>query len=76
MGKSLTIMAIIFYLFYYVNNLTYYSMMTTVQFLGILQRISIIMGLDEHKTTRQNKIEHNYVCVKLEKADYTWGMNK
>ena len=30
MGKSLTIMAIIFYLFYYVNNLTYYSMMTTV----------------------------------------------
>lgn len=36
MGKSLTVMAIIFYLFYYVNNLTYYSMMTTVQFLGIL----------------------------------------
>ena len=27
-------------------------------------------------TTRENKVDHNNVCVKLDGADYTWGMDK
>ena len=75
MSESFSMLAVIFYLFYSVNSLTYYSMQTTFTFLGVLTRLSKVFSLDEYKHVgeRDENVGRDKVCVKLKDASYTWG---
>ena len=73
MGESFSMLALVFFLFYSINSLTYYSMQTTLQFLGVLHRLSAVFGLEEHKRERVEDVEQGEACVRLTDASYTWG---
>ena len=52
LGDSFTLLAMIYYLFFNVNSLTYYSMSTLNQASAVIYRLSEIFRMDEHKQTR------------------------
>ncbi len=52
LGDSFALVAMIYYLFFSVNGLTYYSMQTMQQACAVIYRLSEVFRMEEHKRTR------------------------
>ena len=56
LGDSFALLAMIYYLFFSVNSLTYYSMNTMNQALAVIYRLSEVFRMEEHKSERSNPV--------------------
>lgn len=72
-GLSMSLMAMIFFIFAAVNSMTYYAMTTIQSFLAILFRLSSVFEMDEYEFKRNTTVEKDDVRVKFEGADFSWG---
>ena len=71
---SMSLMAMIYFIFLAVNSLTYFGMTTLQTFSAIVFRIGSIFEMDEYDfSKRQTEVKPEEVCVKFEKADISWG---
>ena len=73
LGDSFALLAMIYYLFFSVNSLTYYSMTTINQSLAVMYRLSEVFRMEEHKQTRDLKVVPGQPCVNMQDASYAWG---
>jgi len=70
---SMSLMAMIYFIFLSVNSLTYFGMTTLQTFLAIIFRISSIFEMDEFQFTRELEVKEEDVCVEFNNADISWG---
>mgnify|MGYP001626686794 CR=1 FL=1 len=73
LGDSFALVAMIYYLFFSVNGLTYYSMQTMQQACAVIYRLSEVFRMEEHKRTREEKVVDGEPVIKLDKMEYAWG---
>jgi len=64
----------IFYIFLMVNGMLYGAIMSIFQFFAILQRISEVFMLEEHKSERKIAKTPSSVLIKIENGAYSWGI--
>ena len=72
LGDSFALVAMIYYLFFSVNSLTYYSMNTINQALAVIYRLSEVLRLEEHSSERSEPVQ-GQPNVQLENMEYAWG---
>lgn len=71
---SFSLLALVFFVFLIVNNLTFLAINNFFQFLAILERMSTVFGLEEFKSDRLLTVDqNNEVKISINDADYTWG---
>jgi ABC-type multidrug transport system fused ATPase/permease subunit len=70
---SISLMAMIFFLFYSVNIMTYMGLTTLQTFLGILERISSVIQLESYEFKREFDVKPEDVIVKFDNVDVSWG---
>ena len=75
MSVSMSLMAMIFYIFISVNALTYMGLTTLQQFLSCVERMSTVLYMEEFEFTERNTDVPNKadVHVKFDDADVGWG---
>jgi hypothetical protein len=73
-GVSMSIMAIIFYIFLSVNCMTYFGLTIYQQFMSCVQRISEVTEMEEFVFNREVEvINKEEVHLKFKNADIGWG---
>lgn len=72
LGDSFALLAMIYYLFFSVNSLTYYSMNTMNQALAVIYRLSKVFRMEEHVSERGDVVQ-GQPLVHLENMEYAWG---
>lgn len=73
-GDGFTLLAMLYYLFFSVNSMTYYSMNTINQALAVIYRLSEVFRMEEHKKSQSlGRAEGDEPAVKLVNAEYVWG---
>ena len=72
MGDGFVLLALLYYLFFSVNSLTYYALTTINQALAVTYRLSEVFRMEEQKLTRQ-PAEQDKPAIQLEKMEYAWG---
>jgi hypothetical protein len=70
---SISLMAMIFFLFYSVNTFVYMGLTTLQTFLGILERIGSVFQLDSYDFKREVDVKPEDVIVKFDNVDVSWG---
>jgi hypothetical protein len=69
---SMSLLAMVFFIFLSVNMMFYYSMTTLLAFLAIVNRISSIFAMEEYESER--KLEGgDKAMIKFENCDFSWG---
>ena len=76
LGDSFTLLALIYYLFFNVNSLTYYSMSTLNQACAVIYRLSEIFRMEEHEKTRSDYLVDDEPAIDIKDAEYAWGFCK
>ena len=72
MGDSFSILAMLYYLFFNVNSLSYYSLSTINQALAIITRLSEVFCMEEYKSERKG-IMDGKPLINLSNMEYAWG---
>ena len=72
-GVSMSLMAMVFYIFMSANAMTYYGMTSLQQFSAIVLRMSEVFELDEYSFKRNVDAGKDKALVKFENADISWG---
>ena len=70
---SMSLMAMLFYMFIGVNMLFYYGLTTLIAFLAVLKRISSIFALDEFHSDRTIPADKAQTSVSMHECSFTWG---
>ena len=73
LSVSFALIAMIYFLFMNVNNMAFAGIQTWTQFFAVLERLSEVFAMEEHKRERIVDIDKREACIKLENASYTWG---
>ena len=76
LGDSFTLLAMIYYLFFNVNSLTYYSMSTYNQASAVIYRLSEVFRMEEHERTRDENLIDGGTAINIKDAEYAWGFCK
>ena len=72
-GETMSLMAMIFYLFIAVNSMTYHGMTTVQTFLSVVERAAAIFEMDEYHSTRKENVKPEDVELVYEDVDISWG---
>ena len=76
-GISMSMMAMLFYIFISVNAMTFWAMQIFSEFLSCVRRISQIFKMEEFVFARNIHVEDkNDVHLIFENADIGWGFRK
>ncbi len=73
MGDSFTVLAMIYYLFFNVNSMTYYSLTTMNQAAAVVYRLSEVFRMEEFKKTRNEQIMVSEAAIDIQDGEYAWG---
>ena len=68
---SISILAMVYFVFFSVNIITYFALTNVQNFLAILERLSYVIEMEEHQSLRRS--EGDDVFIKIEKAAFSWG---
>jgi hypothetical protein len=72
-GFSLSLLAMVNFLFYSVNTMSFFGLMAVQNLMGVIMRISSVFILDEYDFDRRNtKVKREEVCFKLTDATISW----
>lgn len=67
-------LSMVYFVFFAVNVLTYFALVNVSNFLAILQRLSTVFEMEEHRSLRKADIaDLNDAKVVMEKCAYSWG---
>lgn len=66
-------LAIIYYLFFSVNSLAYYALTTLNQASAVTHRLSEVFRMEEHKSTREDRVVAGKPAIEIKDGDYAWG---
>jgi len=74
-GNVLSILSIIYIVFFQVNLLLYFGIVTSMSFLAIVERLASVFGMEEHNITRHEKPmgENEDAIVEIKDGSYSWG---
>ena len=70
---SMSLMAMLFYMFIGVNMLFYHGLTTLIAFLAVIKRISSIFNLDEYHSDRTIPADKTQTSISLSECSFTWG---
>ena len=73
LGDSFTLVALIYYLFFSVNSMTYYTMNTINMSLAVIYRLSEVFRMEEHSNTRRDHVVQGEPAIDIIKGEYAWG---
>lgn len=74
MSVSMSLMAMIFYIFISVNAMTYMGLTVMQQFLSATERMSSVFCMEEFEFKREAKCDDKTeVAVKMTDVDIGWG---
>ena len=73
LGQSFALLALIYFLFFSVNSMTYYAMSTNSTAMGVTARLADIFKMEEHKSKRKEAKRVSDIKIKIENAEFTWG---
>lgn len=73
MGESVSLLAMVFYIFLSINQMTYMAMVSLQTFMAIIYRISTIFEMEEYQFIRNDSVKKEDVTVSFEEASLTWG---
>lgn len=73
MGESMSLLAMVFYIFLAVNSMTYMAMTSAQTFFAVIYRISTVFELGEYDFIRNENVSKDQVEVTFENASLTWG---
>ena len=73
LADSFTVLAMIYYLFFSVNSLTYYALTTINQAFAVMYRLSEVYRMEEHQSTREENIIPGEPAIFIEHGEYAWG---
>lgn len=76
MTDSFTLLAIVYYLFFNVNGLTYQSYSSMCRFFDMLGRFSEVLGMEEINQQRKECILDSEPAICIKDGQYTWGFSK
>ena len=63
MGESMSLLAMVFYIFLSVNSMTYMAMTSLQTFLAVIYRISTVFEMAEYEFIRDEKVAKENVEV-------------
>jgi ABC-type transport system involved in cytochrome bd biosynthesis fused ATPase/permease subunit len=73
-AKSVSMLAMIFSVFFQVNAATFWCLTNLQQFFAVLQRLADVFAMEETKKDNQGEVcAMEEVCVKFENASFSWG---
>jgi hypothetical protein len=73
MGESVSLLAMVFYIFLSINQMTYMALVSLQTFMAVIYRISTIFELGEYQFIREESVKKEDVKVEFEQASLTWG---
>jgi ABC-type transport system involved in cytochrome bd biosynthesis fused ATPase/permease subunit len=68
---SISILAMVYFVFFSVNIITYFALTNVQSFLAILFRLSEIIGMEEQQTQRITNGPE--VLISIQNASFSWG---
>jgi len=72
---SMSLMAMIYFVFLSINSMTYWALTTFQTFLAIIFRMSTIFELEEYEFKRELDVPRDQVSVEFNKATVSWGFS-
>lgn len=72
-GVTISLMAMVFFLFLSVNSMTYYALSTYQQFTGIVERLGHVFGMEEYKSQRIISVPSDKAVVQIKDGHFSWG---
>ena len=63
LGDSFALLAMIFFLFMAINSMTFYSMSTCLRALTVIERVSEVLEMEEHKFDRELTVKDDEPCI-------------
>ena len=72
-GDSFTLLAMIYYLFFSVNALTYQSITTLNYAYVVIYRLSEVFRMEEHQKSRVEYSIDGQPAIDINSAEYAWG---
>lgn len=69
----LSIMSMIYFIFFQVNVLTFMGISSIKTFLAVLERISSVFAMEEYKTVREKDVDADSVIVEVKDSAFSWG---
>ena len=70
---SLSILSILWLLFFASNLLAYFAAISVSTFLSIVRRLGSIFEMDEFTSERQSKVNPEDTMIKIKDASFSWG---
>jgi hypothetical protein len=70
---SISLMAMVYFIFLHINYMTYYAMTTIQTFLAIIERLASVFELDEYEFSRETDCKPEEAKLEIKGADFTWG---
>lgn len=69
---SMSLLAMVFFIFLSVNMMFYFAMTTLLNFLAIIKRISSIFAMEEYSSERTLD-NGEQALIKMDNCDFSWG---
>jgi hypothetical protein len=73
MGESMSLLAMIFFIFLSVNTMVYMAMTAFQTFLAVIYRVSTIFEMSEYESIRNDNVPKEKAEVTFENVSVTWG---
>ena len=71
--KAVSVLSVIYFVFFVVNNVFYFGLANCQTYLAILRRLSTVMEMDEFKRYRVTDRPSEETSILLENAAFSWG---
>lgn len=71
--KAVSMLAMIYFVFFAVNTLTYFALTNVQNFLAILVRLSSVFKMEEYNRERDTSVSREDVIVEMKNCSYSWG---
>ena len=72
-GVTMSLMAMVFYIFISVNFLFYLGLTFLQTFLAVVERVASIFELEEHQSDRNAEVSPDQVKIQMSSCDFSWG---
>lgn len=69
----LSIMSMIYFIFFQINVLTFMAINSIKTFMAVLDRISSVFAMEEYESERVRDVSPEDVLVEVKDAAFSWG---
>ena len=69
----LSILSMIYLIFFQVNIMSYFGMINVQNFLAVLERLASVLAMEEFQTVRERDVKPEDVKIEIKDGSFSWG---